>query len=54
MLTAPHAQVSESSVKEFLEEVKIMAPLRHENLVWLIGGCWTDGPDKLCIVLGKY
>ena len=28
-----------------------MAPLRHPNLVGLIGGCWTDGPDKLCIVL---
>jgi serine/threonine-protein kinase len=28
-----------------------MAPLHHPNLVGLIGGCWTDGPDKLCIVL---
>ena len=28
-----------------------MAPLRHPNLVMLIGACWTDGPDKLCIVL---
>ena len=28
-----------------------MAPLRHPNCVELIGGCWEDGPDKLCIVL---
>ena len=28
-----------------------MAPLHHENLVRLYGGCWSDGPDKLCIVL---
>ena len=25
--------------------------LSHPNLVGLIGGCWTDGPDKLCLVL---
>ena len=28
-----------------------MAPLSHPNLVKLYGGCWNDGPDKLCIVL---
>ena len=28
-----------------------MAPLQHTNLVELYGGCWTDGPDHLCIVL---
>ena len=28
-----------------------MAPLHHTNLVKLYGGCWTDGPDHLCIVL---
>ena len=28
-----------------------MAPLSHPNLVRLYGGCWSDGPDKLCIVL---
>ena len=38
-------------VQEFLGELILMAPLRHPNLVGLIGGCWTDGPDKLCIVL---
>ena len=28
-----------------------MAPLRHANLVNLIGGCWEEGPDKLALVL---
>jgi len=28
-----------------------MAKLCHKNLVLLVGGCWKDGPDKLCIVL---
>ena len=28
-----------------------VAPLQHKNLVKLYGGCWTDGPDHLCIVL---
>ena len=25
--------------------------MHHPNLVNLLGGCWTDGPDKLCLVL---
>ena len=28
-----------------------MAPLNHPNLVKLYGGCWNEGPDKLCLVL---
>ena len=28
-----------------------MAPLHHANLVRMVGACWTDGPDKLCLVL---
>ena len=32
-------------------ELKLMAPLSHANLVSLVGGCWSDGPDKLCLVL---
>ena len=27
------------------------APLKHENLVNLVGGCWNDGPEKLALVL---
>ena len=29
----------------------LQAPLHHPNLANLLGGCWTDGPDKLCLVL---
>ena len=38
-------------VREFMGELKLMAPLSHSNLVSLVGGCWSDGPDKLCLVL---
>ena len=44
-------KVSELAIRDFLGEIKVMAPLNHPNLVGLYGGCWTDGPDKLCIVL---
>ena len=30
---------------------QIMCPLHHKNLVRLWGGVWTEGADKLCIVL---
>ena len=30
---------------------QIMAPLHHSNLVHLFGAVWSEGPDKLCIVL---
>ena len=49
--TVRATKVSDKMVKEFLGELTLMAPLRHPNLVGLVGGCWTDGPDKLCIVL---
>ena len=44
-------KVTASVVREFMDELKLMAPLSHENLVGLVGGCWSDGPDKLCLVL---
>ncbi len=34
-----------------LQSQIIMTPLHHPNLVKLYGGCWNEGPDKLCIVL---
>ena len=30
---------------------QIMAPLHHPNIVRLHGGVWSEGADKLCIVL---
>ena len=49
--TVRTSRVTDKSVQEFIGEITLMAPLRHPNLVGLIGGCWADGPDKLCIVL---
>lgn len=43
--------VTDRMVRAFLNELTIMSPLRHPNLVNLIGGCWTDGPQNLCIVM---
>ena len=28
-----------------------MGPLRHPNLVRMFGAVWSEGPDKLCLVL---
>ena len=28
-----------------------MAPLKHPHLVRMYGGVWSEGPDKLCLVL---
>jgi len=44
-------KVTARMVREFMGELKLMAPLSHANLVGLVGGCWNDGPDKLCLVL---
>ena len=44
-------KVTPRVVREFMGELKLMAPLSHSNLVSLVGGCWSDGPDKLCLVL---
>ena len=49
--TVRATKVTEVTIKEFMKELQIMAPLRHPNLVTLFGGCWDDGPDKLCLVL---
>ena len=49
--TVRATKITDQMVQEFIGEITLMAPLRHANLVGLIGGCWTDGPDKLCIVL---
>ena len=49
--TVRTTKVTNRMIKIFLCEITLMAPLRHPNLVLLIGGCWSDGPDKLCIVL---
>ena len=49
--TVRDTKVTDQMVKGFIGELTLMAPLRHPNLVGLVGGCWTDGPDKLCIVL---
>ena len=44
-------KINKPSLEHFKSEIVVMAPLHHPNLVNLLGACWTDGPDKLCIVL---
>ena len=44
-------KITPSVVRDFMKELKLMAPLSHDNLVNLVGACWSDGPDKLCLVL---
>ena len=45
------AKINEHELAKFKEELIIMAPLHHPNLVRLWGGVWNEGADKLCIVL---
>ena len=49
--TVRPTKVTKNTITDFLGELKTMAPLTHPNLVNCIGGCWADGPDKLCLVL---
>lgn len=43
--------VTRENVRRFKDEIQIMARVHHPNLVRLLGACWQDGPDNLCIVL---
>ena len=49
--TVRMTKITQATVREFMAEIEVMAPLKHPHLVRLIGGCWSDGPDKLCVVL---
>ena len=44
-------KINEDALKAFQDEVTIMAPLRHNNLVALVGACWKDGPDRLALIM---
>ena len=41
----------EEVVADFVNEIKIMAPLKHPNLIFFYGGVWTAGVGRMCIVL---
>ena len=41
----------ETVVADFIDEIKIMAPLKHPNVIFFYGGVWTEGVNKMCIVL---
>ena len=45
------ARITQLELARFKGELIIMAPLHHANLVRLWGGVWSEGADKLCIVL---
>ena len=45
------AKITPHELAKFKDELIIMAPLHHPNLVRLWGGVWDEGADKLCIVL---
>ncbi len=49
--TVRTTKVTEDVVRGFLGEMSVMAPLKHQNLVNMLGGCWEEGPDKLALVL---
>ena len=49
--TVRSTKVTEATLREFKKEIVVMAPLRHECLVELVGACWDGGPDRLALVL---
>ena len=46
-----HCRILAFSLSHSFIICEFQAPLHHPNLVNLLGGCWTEGPDKLCLVL---
>ena len=50
MLT-PVARGMDDKVRRFRDEIELMAPLRHPNLILMFGACWDCGAEHLCLVL---
>ena len=36
---------------DFETEMKMMSPLRHPNVIFFYGGVWTEGVDRMCLVV---
>ena len=49
--TMRSTNVSKSTVERFRFEALMMAPLNHPHINRMLGVCFEDGPDKLCLVL---
>eukprot|EP00948_MAST-09A_sp_MAST-9A-sp1_P001321 g1321.t1 len=50
-MMTPVAHRMKQKITRFKEEIELMAPLRHPNLIVMFGACWKDGAECLCLVL---
>ncbi len=41
----------DEAIEAFINEIKLMSRLRHPNIIYFYGGIWTQGADKMCLVL---
>ena len=44
-------RVTEEVVLRFRNEILSTSKLRHQNMVFMLGACWDQGPDRLALVL---
>ena len=51
IFAAALSRIDDDTIDAFLAEIKIMTPLRHPNVIFFHGGIWTQGADRVCLVL---
>ena len=51
IFAAAFSRIDDATIDAFLAEIKIMTPLRHPNVIFFHGGIWTQGADRVCLVL---
>ena len=51
IFAAALCRIDDTTIDAFISEIKIMTPLRHPNIIYFYGGMWTQGADRVCLVL---
>ncbi len=51
IFAAAFSRIDDTTIDAFVAEIKVMTPLRHPNVIFFYGGVWTQGADRICLVL---